>query len=744
MKKLIGVVAIAIVAAGTLFAQYPLRTIREIQEVSLDSLRMLDTLQRTQLARWTAQRSRYYRDTVRVRGVCVVPAKVINFTAIGFTLLIADTANRTEWGGLFVRPPLSTGSPDTTIYIQWGIANVEVGDYIEFTGYIDEFPLNDPVSGTQIVPLPAFPLTILGTAPVPPHVRKNVADFYRGQFPSPGPNGIQFSTGEPMEFMRVTLTNLTVVAYVNQTNGTFNMTDQFGNQIATMDASKWFTTRGHRDPSSTYQLPPIGAIVDTIRGYIMTNSGAEAPRGYRIAPLLPGDIVYGSAVLPVVTTHRRNPIIVPPDSSPVVSCRITRGSVGIQRAELRYSLDNGPFVALNMALNISDTTYRATIPQQSANTLVRYYISVTDSLGNTVKLASSATDGSQTDTLRGFFFYTVLNRPVTIRDIQYTPYTNGRSGYIGASVTLSGIVTADTASLVLPPTRFRGTNVWYLQTTNQPWSGIWVHADSLSSQMLAMRNGDSISITGTVAENFDVTRLQFPGSPTIHTSNNPLPQPIVLPTNTFGAGVGNGTPSAEQWEGMLVQFNNVTVTDTFPTFQEIYEFGVSDGSGQVIIRRDGKHRYTTTAQDSIGKTLIRQGQRISYLRGIVYYSGNVYKVVPRADDDFGTISSVGELQHTSTIPEVYSLSQNYPNPFNPTTTMQFALPKSADVTLEVFNLIGQRVERLVSGFKEAGTYTLQFDASHLPSGVYFYRLSAVPADGQGKPFVQTRKMLLLR
>jgi len=118
--------------------------------------------------------------------------------------------------------------------------------------------------------------------------------------------------------------------------------------------------------------------------------------------------------------------------------------------------------------------------------------------------------------------------------------------------------------------------------------------------------------------------------------------------------------------------------------------------------------------------------------------------VPRADDDFGTISSVGELQHTSTIPEVYSLSQNYPNPFNPTTTIQFALPKSADVTLEVFNLIGQRVERLVSGFKEAGTYTLQFDASHLPSGVYFYRMSAVPADGQGKPFVQTRKMLLLR
>ncbi|HXG00823.1 MAG TPA: T9SS type A sorting domain-containing protein [Bacteroidota bacterium] len=240
-----------------------------------------------------------------------------------------------------------------------------------------------------------------------------------------------------------------------------------------------------------------------------------------------------------------------------------------------------------------------------------------------------------------------------------------------------------------------------------------------------------------MSENFDVTRLQFPGLPTVHSSNNPLPAPVVLPTNTFGAGVGNGTPSAEQWEGMLVQFNNVVVTDTFPTFQEVYEFGVSDGSGQVIIRRDGKHRYTTTVQDSVGKILIRQGQRISYLRGIVFYSGNIYKIVPRGDDDFGTITSVGELEHSSIVPDRFALNQNYPNPFNPTTTIQFALPSASHVRLEVFNLLGQRVETLVNGFKEAGTYTLQFDASDLPTGIYFYRLQA----GQ---FVQTRKMILVR
>lgn len=718
-------------------AQYPLVTIRQIQEVSLDSLRVLDTLQRTQTLRWTLQRSPYYQDTVRVRGVCVVPAKVIGFTASGFNMLIADTANPSQWGGLFVRPNLSTGSPDTTLAIQWGILNVEPGDYVELTGYIDEFPAGDPVSATQIIPLFNEPLTILGSATVPPHVNKLTSDFYKGIFPSNGPNGIQFSTGEPMEFMRVTLRNLQVVSTLNATNGTFNMVDQSGNSISTMDASKWFTTRAHRDPASTYALPPAGAVVDSIKGYIMTNSGQEAPRGYRIAPVYPGDIAFGAVVLPVLSTHRRNPIVVPPDSTPVVSLRVARGSVGIASVQLRYSINNGAFVNTPMTFTPSDTTYRASIPQQAADTFVKYYINVADSAGNNVKLASSAFDGSQSDTVRGFFFYTVLNRALTIRDVQQTPFLNGRSAYIGARVTLRGLVTADTASLVLPPTRFRGTNVWYMQSGNQPWSGIWLHNDSLSLELQALRNGDSVSITGTVAEDFDVTRLQAISPPTIHTSGNPLPAPIVLTTNTFGAGVGNGTPSAEQWEGMLVQFNNVVLSDTMPTFQEIYEFGVNDGSGQVILRRDGRHHFTTTSLDPTpGLVQIPLGSQISFLRGIVYYSGNAYKVVPRANSDFGTITGVS-LTHTPTIPTEFGLKQNYPNPFNPSTTIEFSLPQSEFVTVKVYNTLGQEVETLVNGVQEAGTYTARFDASRLTSGVYFYRLQA----GQ---FSQTKKMILLK
>jgi hypothetical protein len=726
--------------------QYPLRTIRELREVSIDSLRALDTLQLSSDAAWTKQRSRFYRDTVRVRGVVVVPAKVINYTATGFNLLLADTASPTEWGGLFVRPAFATPA-DTSLAIQWGILGLEAGDYIELTGWMDEFPTNVNeriVSGSQLVPLFSRPLTILGTAPIPPPVPILAGDLYGGIYPSSPPyppNGIRFSTGKKYHFMRVVLTDLVVTGNVNATNGTFNMV-QNGNYVADMDASKWFTLRAFRDPSSTYTVPPAGVGVDLIRGYVMTNSGAEYTRGYRIAPLYPGDLLINPVIRPSVSTHRRNPIVVSSTNAPVVSVRVVRGTLSLGSVQLRYSVNNGPWTNLPMTLASVDT-FAATIPQQAADAFVKYYINVADSAGNTVKLASSATDGSQTDTVRGFFFYNVLDRALTIRDVQYTPFLNGRSAYIGARVTLRGLITADTASLVLPPTPFRGTNVWYLQSTNAPWSGIWVHNDSLSAALNAMRNGDSVAITGTVAEHIMdsqtsyVTRLQLLDPPVIYSSNNPLPAPVVLQTGNFGSNNTKGTPSAEQWEGMLVQFNNVTLSDTMPAFQIAEEFGVNDGSGQAVIRKDGRHNYTQlTTEVELGRILIPLGSQISYLRGIIHFSGNRYKIVPRKSDDFGTIVHV-QTEYTPAVPSEYTLSQNYPNPFNPVTTIEFSLPTTENVSLKIYNILGQEMETLLSGIQGAGTYKLRFDASKFGSGVYFYRV-------QAGNFTQTRKMLLLK
>ncbi|MEJ2616711.1 MAG: T9SS type A sorting domain-containing protein, partial [Ignavibacteriaceae bacterium] len=94
-------------------------------------------------------------------------------------------------------------------------------------------------------------------------------------------------------------------------------------------------------------------------------------------------------------------------------------------------------------------------------------------------------------------------------------------------------------------------------------------------------------------------------------------------------------------------------------------------------------------------------------------------------------------EKNSTLPMTFSLSQNYPNPFNPTTTIKFGLPKAADVSLVVYDILGRKVTELVHGNLTAGYHTVNFNASNLASGVYFYRI-------QAGDFVSVKKLMLLK
>jgi hypothetical protein len=102
----------------------------------------------------------------------------------------------------------------------------------------------------------------------------------------------------------------------------------------------------------------------------------------------------------------------------------------------------------------------------------------------------------------------------------------------------------------------------------------------------------------------------------------------------------------------------------------------------------------------------------------------------------GCTGPVGITNHNQT-PLVYELKQNYPNPFNPATKIAYALPKSGSVKLVVFDVLGREVAVLVNEYKKSGTYEVDFDASRLSSGVYFYRINA-------GDFTDTKKMLLIK
>ena len=160
--------------------------------------------------------------------------------------------------------------------------------------------------------------------------------------------------------------------------------------------------------------------------------------------------------------------------------------------------------------------------------------------------------------------------------------------------------------------------------------------------------------------------------------------------------------------------------------------------------------YATIKYDSLGKT-----KWVARYNGpanesdlataiAVDASGNVYvtgySIDPNTRDDYTTIKYVQgpvSVQNGQSLPIFFTLYQSYPNPFNPSTKIKYQLPEQRYVTLKVFDVLGKEITTLVNKEKTAGSYEVEFNASSLPSGVYFYRL-------QAGSFVETKKMVLMK
>jgi hypothetical protein len=104
-------------------------------------------------------------------------------------------------------------------------------------------------------------------------------------------------------------------------------------------------------------------------------------------------------------------------------------------------------------------------------------------------------------------------------------------------------------------------------------------------------------------------------------------------------------------------------------------------------------------------------------------------------DKFEEVMSIEEDEKV--VPSEHNLSQNYPNPFNPTTIIKYSIPQESLVSLKIYNLIGEEVATLVGETQTIGNYKIEFNATALPSGVYFYKL-------QADSFVETKKMVLMK
>jgi len=186
------------------------------------------------------------------------------------------------------------------------------------------------------------------------------------------------------------------------------------------------------------------------------------------------------------------------------------------------------------------------------------------------------------------------------------------------------------------------------------------------------------------------------------------------------------------------QFNNQAVTLYHITDSTYNLFGESI-TAQIFQKTTEKEFYNVELAQGFGLTE-QHGGTTDYdwashltLRGAVI-DGVIY----------GDTSIIISVEDEENIPNNFNISQNYPNPFNPTTKIKFTLPNVGDenfrplqTQLIVYDILGREIKTVLNKLMQPGEYEIDFDATGLPSGVYFYRLSS-------GSFVQTKKMVLIR
>jgi hypothetical protein len=189
---------------------------------------------------------------------------------------------------------------------------------------------------------------------------------------------------------------------------------------------------------------------------------------------------------------------------------------------------------------------------------------------------------------------------------------------------------------------------------------------------------------------------------------------------------------------MLLIFQDAVVTSLNPDAPAgpFGEWAVSsDGTAENEVRLDDRSDGVAFGDDDPA-TVFAVWEQLDFIRGVWWFSFDNYKLMP---DDL--TNDVGEVLNVASedeaLPGSFFLRQNYPNPFNPTTSIQYSVPNTGYVTLEVFDLLGRVVSTLVDDFENAGEHAIEFDAAHLPSGLYLYRLTAGDE-------VSTKKMMFLK
>ena len=197
----------------------------------------------------------------------------------------------------------------------------------------------------------------------------------------------------------------------------------------------------------------------------------------------------------------------------------------------------------------------------------------------------------------------------------------------------------------------------------------------------------------------------------------------------FGVGGASDNPLPVELTGFSAVIKESAVLLNWKTETEVNNYGfeiqrsVTTDKWDVLGFVEGHGNSNSLKEYSFTDTDVNSS-------GIYYYR------LKQIDND-GAYEFSNQIEVNFEGPNSMELNQNYPNPFNPSTTISFNLPKSGEVTLKVYNLMGEEIKTLAEGYREAGIHSFSFNAEGYPSGMYLYSLST-------NGYTKTKKMLLMK
>ncbi len=707
MKKMLLFLFLMVISVTAFAQNYPHVTIRDIQYINPDSVSSGCEIQ-SQLA----------GDTVNVTGVVMVapyrdanPDSGTTLIAGAPALILQDTAD-TEWAGILVRyPNMPAGNA-------FGL--IDTGYVVNVTGVVVPY-FN--TTELDLIEFDAAGVVGFMQRPQPIHLTMDsLAETGSLQ---------GLCKGAKWESMFVEVDTVTATSGGVGT-GSYIIYDQNNTQVITGNQSSYFR-------NATVPVP--GTILGKVVGYIQNRDNVpNTTYANLINPAYPGDVTVAS-FSPSISNLTRDPANVGYGDQVTISSQIVDPDGSVASAKLYYRKNSEADVELTLN-NSSGDTWEAVLPAQNDSCVISYFVWAEDNSG--LQSVYPA------DTARSRFFYLVLpNRALNIRDVQFSPFGGGYSSFSGYDVTVTGVVTADTSDINGNETGTLTGSQVYIQDGQGPWSGVRING----TEVLNLNSGDDVTVTGTVSESNGLTQvggIDASSNITVNSIGNALPTAEDLLTSVIDRKT-NGTVDAEQWEGVLVKYSNLTVTDENADGNPGPEEGsggnrnfgdilVADGSGSNtrIDLEDGNHDYNNwwfAGQDTL-PTYVSTGSTFESVTGVVYYAFSNYKLVPRKNNDIvGFTTDVKDEANSQ--PTAYHLNQNYPNPFNPSTIISYSIPYSGLVTVKVYNMLGQEVQTLVNQFQSSGNHQVTFNGSSLSSGVYLYRINS-------ENYNMVRKMVLLK